>query len=114
MSSCTGGALSAVSKCSANVQEITVLVQYIRQCKEDANDWFNIVPSTDGLKWHGKCWYVHDLLRYEFDFDFELPAMYPATAPEIRLPSLAGKTAKQYRGGVSRSCVPPYVATGTV
>lgn len=40
------------------------------------------------------------MLRYEFEFDFELPALYPSTAPEIRLPCLVGKTAKQYRGGM--------------
>lgn len=41
------------------------------------------------------------MLRYEFEFDFELPALYPATAPEIRLPCLVGKTPKQYRGGMT-------------
>lgn len=41
--------------------------------------------------------YVHNLIKYEFDFQFELPATYPATAPEIELPELDGKTAKMYR-----------------
>eukprot|EP00892_Ulva_mutabilis_P002463 jgi/Ulvmu1/12217/UM086_0007.1 len=79
-------------------EELSALVQYIRNCKADASDWFSIYPSQDGLRWHGKCWHVYNLLRYEFDFEFELPALYPATAPDIRLPCLAGKTAKQYRG----------------
>lgn len=43
--------------------------------------------------------YVHDLIKYEFDFQFDVPATYPATAPEIELPALEGKTAKMYRGG---------------
>lgn len=30
---------------------------------------------------------------------FDIPATYPATAPEIELPELEGKTAKMYRGG---------------
>ena len=30
---------------------------------------------------------------------FDVPATYPATAPEIELPELEGKTAKMYRGG---------------
>lgn len=30
---------------------------------------------------------------------FEIPATYPATAPEIEIPELDGKTAKMYRGG---------------
>lgn len=77
-----------------------MLVQYIRSCKDDGNDWFTIAPSQNGLNWQGKCWWVCNLLRYEFDFSFELPALYPATAPEIRLPNLIGKTPKQYRGGM--------------
>lgn len=30
---------------------------------------------------------------------FDIPATYPTTAPEIELPELDGKTAKMYRGG---------------
>lgn len=30
---------------------------------------------------------------------FDIPATYPTTAPEIELPELEGKTAKMYRGG---------------
>ena len=30
---------------------------------------------------------------------FDIPATYPATAPEIEIPELEGKTAKMYRGG---------------
>ena len=55
--------------------------------------------ETHAHQWSGTCWYVHDLLRYEFAFEFETPATYPATAPEIRIPALDGKTAKMYRGG---------------
>uniref|UniRef100_A0A061S488 Ubiquitin-fold modifier-conjugating enzyme 1 n=1 Tax=Tetraselmis sp. GSL018 TaxID=582737 RepID=A0A061S488_9CHLO len=43
--------------------------------------------------------YIHNLLKYEFDFEFETPVTYPVTAPEIAIPSLDGKTAKMYRGG---------------
>jgi ufm1-conjugating enzyme 1 len=38
----------------------------------------------------GKCWYVHELIRYEFDFQFDIPATYPDVAPEIELPELDG------------------------
>lgn len=62
-------------------------------------DWFTISPSKDGINWKGKCWYIHDLLKYEFEFEFELPAAYPDASPEIKIPSLQGKTAKMYRGG---------------
>lgn len=44
------------------------------------------------------CRYVHELLKYEFDFEFDIPATYPVTAPEICIPELDGKTAKMYRG----------------
>lgn len=27
---------------------------------------------TEGTKWFGKCWYVHDLLKYEFDVEFDV------------------------------------------
>lgn len=30
---------------------------------------------------------------------FQIPVTFPATAPEIALPELDGKTAKMYRGG---------------
>ena len=42
---------------------------------------------------------MHELLRHEFAFEFDVPATYPATAPEIRIPELDGKTAKMFRGG---------------
>ena len=35
---------------------------------------------------------MYNMLRYEFDLEFELPVTYPMT-------SLDGKTAKMYRGG---------------
>ena len=44
-------------------------------------------------------WYVHELLKYEFDLEFELPVTYPNVAPELALPELDGKTEKMYRGG---------------
>lgn len=42
---------------------------------------------------------MHNLLRYEFDLEFDLPVGYPATPPELALPELDGKTEKMYRGG---------------
>lgn len=41
-----------------------------------------------------KVWYMHNLLKYEFDLEFDLPVGYPATAPELALPELDGKTEK--------------------
>ena len=45
---------------------------------------------------------MHELLKYDFDFEFDIPATYPVTAPEICIPELDGKTAKMYRGRCMR------------
>lgn len=39
------------------------------------------------------------LLKSNEFWPFQIPITYPATAPEIALPELDGKTAKMYRGG---------------
>ncbi|GFR48352.1 hypothetical protein Agub_g10239 [Astrephomene gubernaculifera] len=80
-------------------QELHALITYIKMNKESDTDWFSIQPNADGTHWTGQCWYVHELIKYEFDFQFDIPATYPDTAPEIELPELEGKTAKMYRGG---------------
>ncbi|PIO25606.1 hypothetical protein AB205_0217660, partial [Aquarana catesbeiana] len=38
-------------------------------------------------------------LKEEYQTLIKIPVTYPATAPEIALPELDGKTAKMYRGG---------------
>ena len=55
--------------------------------------------SRKEYRWHGKCWYIHEYVKYEFDLQFEIPATYPATPIEMELPQLDGKTHKMYRGG---------------
>ena len=62
--------------------------------KEKDNDWFTIESNKSGTQWKGKCWYYYEQMKYEFAFEFELPVTYPATAPEIMIPELDGKTAK--------------------
>jgi ufm1-conjugating enzyme 1 len=80
------------------MQELAALVQYIKKNKEDDLDWFTIKPKDkDGVQWSGTCWSVHEMVKYEMPFEFELPAAYPTTAPEIKIPTLLGKTAKMYR-----------------
>ena len=81
------------------MQELQALIKYIQQNKATDSDWFTITSNKEGTKWSGRCWYIHNLLKYEFPFEFEIPATYPATAPEIKIPELDGKTAKMYRGG---------------
>mmetsp|Transcript_28282 Transcript_28282/g.92312 ORF Transcript_28282/g.92312 Transcript_28282/m.92312 type:complete len:165 (-) Transcript_28282:43-537(-) len=80
-------------------EEYQALISYVQWNKQNDNDWFTIASDKTGTKWKGKCWYVHNLIKYEFDVQFEIPATYPATAPEIEIPELDGKTAKMYRGG---------------
>mmetsp|Transcript_33242 Transcript_33242/g.83782 ORF Transcript_33242/g.83782 Transcript_33242/m.83782 type:complete len:109 (-) Transcript_33242:15-341(-) len=72
-------------------EELGALIQYIKISKDNDQDWFTITCDPTGTKWSGKCWYIHNLLKYEFDFEFEVPVTYPATAPEIAIPELDGK-----------------------
>lgn len=81
-------------------QELQALIQYVQQNKAADSDWFTIAPepgSTNGLAWAGKCWFVHNFLKHEFSFRFDVPATYPAAPPEIEIPELLGKTAKMYK-----------------
>jgi ufm1-conjugating enzyme 1 len=71
----------------------------VQNNKDADSNWFKLESNKEGTKWTGRCWYIHNLLKYEFKVRFEIPATYPATAPEIELPELDGKTAKMYRGG---------------
>ena len=80
-------------------QQVFIFDRYIQLNKASDSDWFTITSNKEGTEWTGKCWYVHNLQRYEFAFNFDIPATYPTTAPEIRIPELEGKTAKMYRGG---------------
>ncbi|XP_058795194.1 ubiquitin-fold modifier-conjugating enzyme 1 [Phymastichus coffea] len=80
-------------------EEYLSLIKYVENNKQADNDWFRLQSNEQGTKWFGKCWYIHNLLKYEFDIEFDIPVTYPTTAPEIALPELDGKTAKMYRGG---------------
>nr|XP_026690124.1 ubiquitin-fold modifier-conjugating enzyme 1-like isoform X2 [Ciona intestinalis] len=80
-------------------EEYLSLITYVKNNKENDNDWFRLESNKDGTKWFGKCWFIKDLKKYEFEIEFDIPITYPTTAPEIALPQLDGKTAKMYRGG---------------
>ncbi|KAF5285200.1 hypothetical protein FQR65_LT13315 [Abscondita terminalis] len=97
-------------------EEYQSLIKYVQNNKEADNDWFRLESNKEGTRWFGKCWFIHNLLKYEFDIEFDvrfsfpftlcfsnsrlqIPVTYPHTAPEIALPELDGKTAKMYRGG---------------
>ncbi|NXH12720.1 UFC1 enzyme, partial [Bucco capensis] len=78
-------------------EEYRALIQYVENNKRADNDWFRLESNAEGTRWFGRCWYVHELLKYEFAIEFEIPVTYPSTAPEIAIPELDGKTAKMYR-----------------
>jgi len=80
-------------------EEYQSLIKYVQSNKESDNDWFRLESNKEGTRWFGKCWYIHELLKYEFDVEFDIPVLYPTIAPEIAIPELDGKTAKMYRGG---------------
>ncbi|XP_039268237.1 ubiquitin-fold modifier-conjugating enzyme 1-like [Styela clava] len=80
-------------------EEYQALIIYVKNNKEQDNDWFRLESNKEGTKWFGKCWFIMNLLKYEFDVEFDIAVTYPTTAPEIALPELDGKTAKMYRGG---------------
>ncbi|ODN03460.1 Ubiquitin-fold modifier-conjugating enzyme 1 [Orchesella cincta] len=80
-------------------EEYQALIKYVETNKTAGNDWFRLESNKEGTRWFGKCWHVQDMLKYEFEIEFDIPVTYPTTAPEIALPELDGKTAKMYRGG---------------
>ncbi|KAF8822963.1 putative Ufm1-conjugating enzyme 1 [Cardiosporidium cionae] len=80
-------------------EEYVALIKLVTLLKESDHEWFNIEASPDGKKWSGKCWYIYELVKYEFILNFEIPAAYPNAPIELALPELDGKTPKMYRGG---------------
>ena len=47
-------------------------LQYVSQNKDSDNDWFRLESNKDGTRWFGKCWYIHNLLKYEFNVEFDV------------------------------------------
>jgi ufm1-conjugating enzyme 1 len=78
-------------------EEYAALIKYVSNNKEQDNDWFRLESNAEGTRWFGKCWYIHNMLKYELDVEFDIPVTYPTTSPEIAIPELDGKTAKMYR-----------------
>ncbi|KAF2073891.1 hypothetical protein CYY_004815 [Polysphondylium violaceum] len=80
-------------------EEYQALIGYVEINKKADNDWFTIESNPMGTRWQGKCWYIYNFKKYEFDLEFDMPVTYPETAPELAIPELEGKTEKMYRGG---------------
>uniref|UniRef100_UPI00358FA948 ubiquitin-fold modifier-conjugating enzyme 1 n=1 Tax=Myxine glutinosa TaxID=7769 RepID=UPI00358FA948 len=96
---CTAGPRDKTQWPQRLKEEYQSLITYVENNKAADNDWFRLQSDKDGTRWFGKAWFIHELMKYEFDVEFEIPVTYPTTAPEIALPELDGKTAKMYRGG---------------
>ena len=46
--------------------------QYVELNKSQDNDWFRLESNKEGTRWFGKCWYVQDMLKYQFDVEFDV------------------------------------------
>jgi hypothetical protein len=44
----------------------------VKNNKEADNDWFRLESNTEGTRWWGKAWTIQDMLRYEFDIEFDV------------------------------------------
>ncbi|OEH76054.1 ubiquitin-fold modifier-conjugating enzyme 1 [Cyclospora cayetanensis] len=89
-------------------EEYRALISYLTLAKENDKEWFKIEANQEGTEWKGRCWCLHEMVRYEFDLVFDIPATYPLTPIDLRLPELDGKTSKMYRGG--RICLDAHFA----
>ena len=49
-----------------------ISLQYVENNKNADNDWFRLESNEQGTKWFGKCWYIHNLLKYEFSVEFDV------------------------------------------
>lgn len=49
-----------------------IWVQYVENNKAAGNDWFRLESNKEGTRWFGKCWHVQDLLKYEFEIEFDV------------------------------------------
>ena len=56
-------------------EEYQSLIRYVENNKNADNDWFRLESNKEGTRWFGKCWYIHDLLKYEFDIEFDVSMM---------------------------------------
>ena len=53
-------------------EEYLALIKYIEINKKEENDWFKIESDKEGIKWKGKCWMIYEMVKYEFDLEFEV------------------------------------------
>ncbi|XP_014817366.1 PREDICTED: ubiquitin-fold modifier-conjugating enzyme 1 [Calidris pugnax] len=69
-------------------EEYRALIQYVENNKRADNDWFRLESNAEGTRWFGRCWYIHELLKYEFGIEFEpwllsTPTLSVGPAPPV-------------------------------
>ena len=74
--------LPATASCALSTPDVRASgnrtrAQYQKVNKEAGNEWFTIESNKTGTRWTGKVWYVHEMLKYEFDLEFDMPVGYP-------------------------------------
>jgi len=50
--------------------------KYVENNKAADIDWFRLESNREGTRWFGKCWYIHELLKYEFDVEFDVSSLH--------------------------------------
>ena len=51
---------------------VSLIWKYVENNKAADIDWFRLESNKEGTRWFGKCWYIHELLKYEFDVEFDV------------------------------------------
>jgi len=92
-------------------EEYMTLIKYVQLNKAAGDDWFELAANKEGTKWQGKCWYMYNYAKYELKVEFEIPATYPATAPDIILPELDGTRIITQTNSEFLQCVPKSTAS---
>jgi len=54
---------------------VLLFLQYVQNNKSADNDWFRLESNKEGTRWFGKCWHIHNLLKYEFEVEFDVSAL---------------------------------------
>ncbi len=53
-------------------EELGCLIKFVEINKANDRDFCEISCNDTGTRWEGKAWFVYNLLRYEFDLQFEV------------------------------------------
>ena len=88
-------------------EEHKALIAFTKMNKSKDDDWFRIsAANPEGTRWTGNCWYVHNLLKYDFDLRLDIPVTYPSNAPELELDgkSLTQKLKMHFKPLWAKNC----------